>query len=131
MDPLKDLRMATADPDKQLQAAAAKSLIIPAITDDAPKDPPLNLRMIGLSVWVDVPDQTKEISQGGIIVPAATRRRMNRIMIVTVLGVGEDVTTIKKGDRVLINAVELDPTVFDGRAYYLTTPASIRAVVES
>lgn len=130
MDPLKDLRMATADPEKQLQQAAAKSLILPAITEETSQNPPLNLRMIGLGVLLDIPDQTKDITEKGIIVPGNVRRRMGRVMVVDVLGVGEDVSTVKKGDRVLVDAVTLNPAIYDSRPYWITTPASIIAVVE-
>lgn len=133
-DPLQKMRMATANPEKQLRDAAKTSLVSPGLVKDEPRFPPLKLRPIGIGILLEIPDQTDSESVDGIIVPEATRKRMrrefNRVQVVRVLAVGEEVRTVKAGDRVLVDIVQADPTVFDTRPYWIVTPAVIKGVVE-
>ena len=84
---------------KGLTAAASA----PASTIPAVADPKLEIQMLHDRVLVKIsPEDGERRSSGGIVIPA-TAQVAKRLAWGDVLGVGNNVRTVKVGDRVLFN----------------------------
>jgi chaperonin GroES len=91
-------------------------------------DPKLEIQMLLDRVLVRIsPEDGERRSGGGIVIPA-TAQVAKRLAWGDVLGVGNNVRTIKVGDRVLFNPEDQQEVEIQGEAYLVMRERDIHAL---
>jgi len=91
-------------------------------------DPKLEIQMLLDRVLVRIsPEDGERRSGGGIVIPA-TAQVAKRLAWGDVLGVGNNVRTVKVGDRVLFNPEDQQEVEIQGEAYLVMRERDIHAL---
>ena len=80
-------------------------------------------RAIGDKIIVEKPPVTKEVNEGGIIIPESLQRtpRFAGYVVATVVSVGGRVNEFKTGDRILMRSAWGDDYFYDDRTLTVLT----------
>lgn len=86
----------------------------------------MNLKPLGKRVVLS-PTQIEETTKGGIILPGASSKKESNIA--EVIALGDDVTTLKSGDRVVFDKYKTTIIKEDDKEYFIIDLEDVLAIV--
>ena len=88
----------------------------------------LKIQPRGKYVLVEVDKEESRVSKSGLVTPANVEQE--RKSIGTVVGAGDQINDIKKGDRVIFGTYAGDPVKMDGVEYKLLLDEDVLAFIK-